>query len=116
MPAGAVMQSARVYVTHNGSWELTASCWQEWAKEVTAGRKTKGDKLGFVDHSKINYPPFRRSFYIEVPDLAKMTEAEVAAHRKFLDNIKVLFLFLPYCQLIKNICEDIEICDSDGKR
>ena len=42
-----------------------------------------------VDHSKIDYPPFRRSFYIEVPELARMSEADVITHRTQLDDIKV---------------------------
>lgn len=37
-----------------------------WAKAVTAGKLSKGDKLSAVDHSTIEYPPFRRNFYIEV--------------------------------------------------
>jgi hypothetical protein len=39
-----------------------------WAKAVTAGKTSKGDKLGAVDHATIEYPPFRRNFYIEVGD------------------------------------------------
>ena len=54
-----------------------------------AGKLSKGDKLGVVDHSKINYAPFRRSFYIEVPELARMSAAEVAEYRRQLDDIKV---------------------------
>ena len=64
-------------------------CAQEWAKNAMAGRASKADKLGTVDHSKIDYPPFRRSFYIETQELAKMKEEEVAAYRKELDDIKV---------------------------
>jgi hypothetical protein len=37
-----------------------------WAKAVTAGKMSKGDKLAAVDHATIEYPPFRRNFYIEV--------------------------------------------------
>ena len=54
-----------------------------------AGRASKADKLGTVDHSKIEYAPFRRSFYIETQELAKMKEEEVAAYRMELDDIKV---------------------------
>ena len=54
-----------------------------------AGRASKADKLGTVDHTKIDYAPFRRSFYIETQELAKMGEEEVAAYRKELDDIKV---------------------------
>lgn len=61
---------------------------QEWARNVRAG-KSKGDKLGQVDHSTITYAPFRKSFYIEVPELARMSKEEVDAYRKQLENIKV---------------------------
>ena len=54
-----------------------------------AGRMSKSDKLGAVDHSKIDYPPFRRNFYIEVQELQKMSEDDVAKYRKELDDIKV---------------------------
>ena len=56
---------------------------------MQAGKLSKGDKLGVVDHATIAYPPFRRSFYIEVPELARMSPAEVDAYRKGLDGIKV---------------------------
>eukprot|EP01135_Chromosphaera_perkinsii_P003576 Nk52_evm34s248 gene=Nk52_evmTU34s248 len=42
-----------------------------------------------VDHSKIEYEAFRKKFYIEVPELAKMTKAEVAQYRMSLDGMKV---------------------------
>jgi ATP-dependent RNA helicase DDX46/PRP5 len=32
---------------------------QEWMRKVQAGKMTKGDKLGAVDHSTVSYPPFR---------------------------------------------------------
>lgn len=62
---------------------------EEWAKNVTAGKLSKGEKLGVVDHSTMNYKPFRRDFYIEVPELARMSDEEVTEHRKQLDGIKV---------------------------
>ena len=62
---------------------------QEWAKNVTAGKLSKGEKLGVVDHSTMDYAPFRRDFYIEVPELARMSDEEVAEARKQLDGIKV---------------------------
>ena len=57
------------------------------------GKLSKGDRLGPADHSKISYPPFRRNFYIEVPELARMSDAAVAANRKDLDEIKVPITF-----------------------
>jgi ATP-dependent RNA helicase DDX46/PRP5 len=61
----------------------------EWARKLQAGKLSKGDKLGVVDHSTVAYPPFRRNFYIEVPELARMSPAEVDAARRRLDGLKV---------------------------
>lgn len=69
---------------------------QDWAKNTLAGKLSKSDKLGVVDHSTIDYPPFRRSFYTETGALAKMTDEEVAAYRKELDDIKVCFFLSHY--------------------
>ncbi|KAF0901249.1 hypothetical protein E2562_038827 [Oryza meyeriana var. granulata] len=55
---------------------------EEFMKRV---KKTKVEKLAIVDHSKIDYQPFRKNFYIEVKDIAKMTSEEVAAYRKNLE-------------------------------
>lgn len=62
---------------------------QEWVKNVTAGKMSKSDKLGQVDHSTIDYPPFRRSFYIEAQEIRNMTEKQVADYRMQLEDIKV---------------------------
>jgi ATP-dependent RNA helicase DDX46/PRP5 len=56
---------------------------------VQAGKLSKGDRLGPADHANIDYAPFRRNFYIEVPELARMTDEQVAARRKDLDGLKV---------------------------
>jgi ATP-dependent RNA helicase DDX46/PRP5 len=37
----------------------------------------------------MSYGPFRKNFYIEVPEIARMSDEEVAAMRKELDGIKV---------------------------
>ncbi len=75
-------------VTAAASPSTSAPPAQDWARNTMAGKLSKGDKLGVVDHSKINYAPFRRSFYIEVPELARMSAADVAAYRRQLDDIK----------------------------
>lgn len=62
---------------------------QAWAKNVTAAKLSKSDKLGQVDHSTINYPVFRRNFYIEAQEIQMMTEKQVADYRLQLDDIKV---------------------------
>ncbi len=42
-----------------------------------------------VDHSTINYAPFRKNFYVETSEIAKMTDEEVRAYRASLDNMKI---------------------------
>ncbi|KAF7824959.1 DEAD-box ATP-dependent RNA helicase 42 [Senna tora] len=54
----------------------------EFMKRV---KKTKAEKLSIVDHSKIDYKPFKKNFYIEVKEIAKLTLEEVAAYRKQLE-------------------------------
>lgn len=54
----------------------------EFMKRV---KKTKAEKLSVVDHSKIDYKPFKKNFYIEAKEIAKMTPEEVAAYRKQLE-------------------------------
>ncbi|KAG2581739.1 DEAD-box ATP-dependent RNA helicase 42-like [Panicum virgatum] len=55
---------------------------EEFIKRV---KKTKAEKLAIVDHSKIDYQPFRKNFYIEVKDITRMTSEEVVAYRKELE-------------------------------
>ena len=52
-------------------------------------KKSKKKDLPIVDHRKVDYMPFRKEFYIEVPELAKMTKNEVEAYRNELEKIKV---------------------------
>lgn len=49
----------------------------------------KREKLGAVDHSKIDYQPFTKDFYVEVPEIAKMTKEQVKVYRQQLENIHV---------------------------
>ena len=39
------------------------------------------EKMFKIDHNKINYFPFRKNFYVEVPDIARMTPEEVEEYR-----------------------------------
>lgn len=49
------------------------------------GYQTKHRKLlEPVDHGKIEYEPYRKNFYVEVPELAKMTQEGNNKH-----NLKV---------------------------
>ncbi|XP_068647266.1 DEAD-box ATP-dependent RNA helicase 42-like [Aristolochia californica] len=54
----------------------------EFIKRV---KKTKAEKLSIVDHSKIQYLPFRKNFYIEVKEISRMSAEDVAAYRKQLE-------------------------------
>uniref|UniRef100_A0A3Q3GT12 Probable ATP-dependent RNA helicase DDX46 n=1 Tax=Kryptolebias marmoratus TaxID=37003 RepID=A0A3Q3GT12_KRYMA len=54
------------------------------------GFQTKQRKiLEPVDHGKIQYEPYRKNFYVEVPELAKMTPEEVNSFRLELEGITV---------------------------
>lgn len=56
---------------------------------LAAKKLAKRKDLIAVDHSTIQYEPFRKNFYIEPPELANMKPAEVEQVRRELDNIKV---------------------------
>lgn len=49
----------------------------------------KEKDLEVVDHSEIEYKPFRKNFYKESPELSKLLQEEVDAKRLKLDDIKV---------------------------
>ncbi|KAL6507950.1 DEAD-box ATP-dependent RNA helicase 42 [Orobanche gracilis] len=55
---------------------------EEFMKRV---KKTKVEKLSIVDHSKIEYPQFRKNFYIESKEICRMTSQEVSTYRKQLE-------------------------------
>ncbi|XP_019100888.1 PREDICTED: DEAD-box ATP-dependent RNA helicase 45-like [Camelina sativa] len=55
---------------------------EEFMKRV---KKTKAEKLSLVDHSKIEYEPFRKNFYIEVKDISRMTQDVVNAYTRDLE-------------------------------
>jgi ATP-dependent RNA helicase DDX46/PRP5 len=52
-------------------------------------KKHKKKELPKVDHSQLEYDEFRRDFYVEVPELSRMTEEEVTLLRESLENIQV---------------------------
>ncbi|USP74456.1 uncharacterized protein yc1106_01730 [Curvularia clavata] len=56
--------------------------------ELRAAKKKKKE-IATVDHSKIEYEPFRKSFYTEPLEISQMTPEEVADLRHELDGIKV---------------------------
>ena len=46
-------------------------------------------ELEATDHSTMNYEEFRKNFYVEVPELARITDAELADIHLSLDNMQV---------------------------
>ncbi|KAL8149691.1 hypothetical protein AgCh_006636 [Apium graveolens] len=54
----------------------------EFMKRV---KNLKVEKLSVVDHSKIDYLPFRKDFYIEVKEVSRMTSEEISAYRLELE-------------------------------
>lgn len=59
-------------------------------KDTAASIANKQRKeLAKIDHNNIRYLPFRKSFYVEVPEIAKMTQEEVDAYKEELEGIRV---------------------------
>ncbi|EKM59396.1 uncharacterized protein PHACADRAFT_249858 [Phanerochaete carnosa HHB-10118-sp] len=54
-----------------------------------AAKKARKKDLATIDHSRINYEPFRKEFYIAPPDVAAMTDEEADLLRLELDGIKI---------------------------
>ncbi|TFY82604.1 hypothetical protein EWM64_g1410 [Hericium alpestre] len=54
-----------------------------------AAKKAKKKDLAAVDHSRVNYEPFRKEFYHPPPDIAAMTDEEAELLRLELDGIKI---------------------------
>lgn len=63
---------------------------QEDLKDTAANLANKQKKdLARIDHNNIIYLPFRKNFYVEVPEIAKMTHEEVEAYKEELEGIRV---------------------------
>ncbi|KAF5306266.1 hypothetical protein FQA39_LY08964 [Lamprigera yunnana] len=63
---------------------------QEDLKDTAANIANKQRKeLIKIDHNHIMYLPFRKNFYVEIPEIAKMTQEEVDAYKEALEGIRV---------------------------
>ncbi|KAL9966213.1 hypothetical protein ACROYT_G024252 [Oculina patagonica] len=63
---------------------------EETIESTYAHFKTKKKKdLQAVDHEKVYYSTFRKNFYVEVPELARMTPEAVEEFRAKLEHIRV---------------------------
>ncbi|XP_044252911.1 probable ATP-dependent RNA helicase DDX46 [Tribolium madens] len=59
-------------------------------KDTAASIVNKQKKeLAKIDHNMVRYLPFRKSFYVEVPEIAKMTHEEVEAYKEEMEGIRV---------------------------
>lgn len=59
-------------------------------KDTAANLANKHRKeLAKIDHSGVNYASFRKNFYVEVPELARMSQQEVDKYRADLEGIQV---------------------------
>ncbi|KAI1710101.1 DEAD/DEAH box helicase domain-containing protein [Ditylenchus destructor] len=56
---------------------------------VQSSLLAKGKMLPQTDHTKVYYRPFRKNFYVEVPELSRMTKKDVATYREELEELKV---------------------------
>lgn len=63
-----------------------------WQEKQICQKKAQKKDVKKVDHSKMNYLPFRKDFYIEAPEIAKMTEEEVSFALLYV----FLFLFFVF--------------------
>lgn len=63
---------------------------QEDIKDTAANLANKHKKeLAKIDHTGVDYQPFRKNFYREVPELTKLTAEEVTAYKAELEGILV---------------------------
>lgn len=58
-----------------------------------AHKKAKKKDVLTIDHSEIDYKPFRKNFYTETTELQNLTEEQVRKIRQSLNNIKVKVFF-----------------------
>lgn len=56
---------------------------------IASQHTKRKDILDSIDHSAIQYEPFRKNLYVETSDISKMTSDQVKQYREELDNIKI---------------------------
>lgn len=63
---------------------------EDFEELFTMNSKKSKSEMITTNHEKIYYRPFRKDFYTVVPEIASMSDLEVAAYREELDGIKVV--------------------------
>lgn len=54
-----------------------------------ASKVAKRKDLAAVDHSKETYQPFKKNFYIESPEIAKLSRKQIELIREEMEHIKI---------------------------
>ena len=75
------------YINPSTSSFLTSSTEDQWRKLKSSSERLKDLKQ--INHSTINYEPFRKNLYIESPEITNLTDHDVALLRKSNSDIKI---------------------------
>ena len=85
---------------------------------LAIANKRKKKDIPKVNHAKVAYEPFQKSFYVEPSDLAELTEEEVTELRLELEGIKVTGKDVPkpamkwsqcgLSNMIQNVIDDLQ--------
>lgn len=84
---GELLEQNQDAMEYSSEEELTST--DDLAAMNTNLQAKQTKKKTTITKEDITYAPYTKSFYIEVPELAKMTTAEVDAYREELEGIKV---------------------------
>ncbi|GBP30557.1 Probable ATP-dependent RNA helicase DDX46 [Eumeta japonica] len=87
---GVVILTGELIEQNQDGLEYSSEEEVEDIKDAAANLASKQRKdLAKVDHASLNYMPFRKAFYTEVGELARMTPEEVELYRQELEGIRV---------------------------
>ncbi|ELU15222.1 hypothetical protein CAPTEDRAFT_167508 [Capitella teleta] len=84
-----IKQKGELMIDNADALEYSSEEEEEDLEETMRSMNKKKKELNQVDHDKIYYRPFRKCFYVEVPEIANLPPEEVLALRTDLESIKV---------------------------
>lgn len=70
--------------------ELDANNFNDIMKNLEAKIKPRQKGFEKINHAEINYPPFKRDFYVESDEIKSLTAEEVEVLRTDMDSVKVI--------------------------
>ncbi len=94
---GAIMEQDLDGLEYNSDEEAAkntlrdADSLESMAAQGIVKVKSKSEMV-CTDHSKVYYRQFKKNFYVEVPEISRLTQQEVDKHRLELDDLKVFTL------------------------